>query len=105
MKNQYEIRKAAEAIIEEMGGNPEDICTGECVTFAKRLIDAIGCGEIVNGLSNEMQDELEDYPICAPDYKLRTSHCWVKVDRKCFDAFNPEGVDNESELEFYSMYA
>ncbi len=103
--NQYQIRQIAEKILADMGGNAEEICTGDCTTFAKRLIDEIGCGEIVNGLSNEMQDEIEGYPTCAPDYKLRTSHCWVKVDGKCFDAYNPEGVDNEGELDFYSLFS
>lgn len=87
-----------------MGGNPEEICNGECAVFATRLVDRLGEGVIVNGLSNEMADEIDGYESRKPVRRIRTSHCWVDVDGILFDAYNPEGVENEEDLEFYQIW-
>jgi len=102
------IRKIAEKIVEQMGGDPEQICQGDCPEFAKRLVDQVG-GQIVSNLSSDMEDDLNGYDVIAPEYQISkpsarnhfsTSHCWVKVGGRFYDAFNPEGVDEEYELHF-----
>lgn len=106
----YEVRKAAESIVEEMGGNAEEICSGSCPDFAKALVDKCG-GQIVSNLSEDMESELDGYETIAPDEDTyipapsrrnmwATSHCWVKINGRFYDAFNPEGVDCETELQF-----
>jgi hypothetical protein len=104
-----EIRKNAKEILAQMGGNAHEICSGSCPAFAKRLVDQVG-GEIVSNLSQEMMSELDGYQIIAPEAYIpapsvrnlfSTSHCWVKVGGMFFDAFNPEGVSDETDLEFF----
>jgi len=106
MKN---IRHIAETILAEMGGDAEEICTGSCPDFAKQLIDRAGRGQIVSNLSDDMADELDGYEVIKPEAYIpkpsarnyfASSHCWVKIDGKFYDAYNPEGVSDESELQF-----
>lgn len=106
-----EVRNAAERILAEMGGNAEEICNGDCPVFAMKLVDAVG-GQIVSNLQNAMQDDLQGYDVISPDEKwpnpnrsFYMSHCWVKVGKMYYDAFNPEGVDNEHLLDFYQNNA
>lgn len=106
-----DVRNAAERILAEMGGNAEEICNGDCPVFAMKLVDAVG-GQIVSNLQNAMVDDLEGYEVIAPDERwpnpnrsFHMSHCWVKVGKMYYDAFNPEGVDNEHLLEFYQNNA
>ena len=107
--DRYEIEKIANEIINFMGGDPEEICSGSCPKFAKLLVDAVGEGEIVSNLANNMVDELDGYQVIEPEIYFgnpnnpfsSTSHCWVKIDARFYDAFNPEGVDYENELTFY----
>lgn len=103
-----EIRIIAERIVEQMGGDAEEICNGGCADFAKRLVDQVG-GQIVSNLSSDIEDELEGYEVIEPEYQISkptagnfwaTSHCWVKVAGRYFDALNPEGVEEEYELQF-----
>jgi len=110
-KDMKNIRHIAETILAEMGGNAEEICSGSCPEFAKELINRVGRGQIVSNLSEDMEDELSGYEVIAPESYIpkpssrnywATSHCWVKIDNKFYDAFNPEGVEDESELEFIS---
>lgn len=98
----------AKRILEEMGGDPYEICSGSCTEFAKRLVDEVG-GEIVNNLSEDMKDDLDGYETIEPEQYIQkpsrrnmwaTSHCWIKVGGKFYDAFNPEGVEYESDLQF-----
>ena len=102
------ITEEAKRILEEMGGCAEEICTGECPEFAKRLVAACG-GQIVSNLSEDMEGELEGYETIDPEAYIpkpsrwnmwATSHCWVKIDGRYYDAYNPEGVEEESELQF-----
>ena len=102
------VSEIAKRILKEMGGDAEKICTGYCPDFAKELIDTVGRGQIVSNLSDEMKDEIEGYETIEPEirlpdpnnWRLGASHCWVKIDEKFYDAFNPEGVDQELDLEF-----
>jgi len=103
--------EAAKIILEEMGGDPEEICTGECPEFAKMLVDQCG-GEIVSNLSESMIDELEGYNVIEPEAFIpkpsrrnmwSTSHCWVKIDGRFYDAYNPEGVEYEEDLTFFKQ--
>lgn len=104
MATQYEVRTIAENIILKMGGDPEIICSGDCPEFAKNIIDALGGGVIVSNLF-EMEEELEGYDVVKPEEywpnTRRASHCWVKYNGINYDAFNPEGVYDETQLEFY----
>lgn len=99
------ISNTAKKILADMGGNAEDICTGDCTTFAKRLIDEIGEGEIVNGLNVDMEDEISNYAQCEPENRIKTPHCWVKIDGILYDAYDPQGVKYENDLEFYQIWA
>jgi hypothetical protein len=104
-----QIRTAAEEIINRMGGDGEEINNGDCATFAKRLVDACG-GVIVDNLADSMKDELGSYETTTPDcnvgdpndWRSGASHCWVKVAGMFFDAQNPEGVEEETDLEFFA---
>ncbi len=107
-----EVRNVAEGIIAEMGGNAEEICSGDCPVFAMRLIDRVGYGQIVSNLANAMQDDISGYDTIEPDTRFpnpnrnpNASHCWAKIDGRFYDAFNPEGVKNEYEMEFYQKVA
>jgi len=108
--NPCKVREIAESIIEEMGGDAGEICSGNCPVFAKALVTRCG-GQIVSNLSEDMIFELDGYDTIEPDEDTRlpkpsrsnmwaTSHCWVKIDGRFYDAFNPEGVNCETELKF-----
>ncbi len=103
------VSQIAKRVFDEMGGDASEICSGSCPEFAKRLIDAAGRGQIVSNLSDEMIGEIEGYNVIEPEAYIpapsrsnffATSHCWVKIDGRYYDAFNPEGVDDESDLQF-----
>lgn len=104
MKNWTIIENTANEILNSMGGVAKDICTGDCTTFAKRMVDSLKAqgieAVIVDALSDEMKDELSGYETIEPDYTDGISHCYVKVDGWFFDAFNPNGVEKETELEY-----
>ena len=113
MKDAYEIREIAETLLAEMGGDAEAICSGDCPLFAMRLIDRVGAGQIVSNLASAMKDDIEaGYEVIAPETRFpnpdrvpAASHCWVKIDGRFYDAFNPEGVSVEHEMEFYEKVA
>ena len=101
---QAKAAEIAELILERMGGDAETICTGDCTTFAKRMIDALSAegieAVIIDNLSDEMKDELNGYPVEQGDDN-RISHCYVEVNRWSFhDAFDTEGVLNEDDLSY-----
>ena len=96
-----------------MGGNAESICNGECTIFAMKLIDRVGGGQVVSNLTEDMEGDFEGYAetyeIVKPECHIAapsdanyysTSHCWVKVDGRFYDAFNTEGVEDENYLQF-----
>ena len=102
------VSKIAKQILEQMGGDAEEICSGSCPEFAKELVDKCG-GQIVSNLSEDMQDELDGYEVIEPEAYIAkpsrrnywgTSHCWVKIEGRYYDAYNPEGVDEETDLHF-----
>lgn len=110
MKTRQQIQYLAEAVLEERGGDALGICCGDCPDYAKRLIELAGEGLVVDFLADDMKSELEGYKVISPeaDDLKKISHCWVAVDcvegRWFFDAFNPAGVDDESELNFQYAY-
>lgn len=96
-------------ILQEMGGDAQEICSGNCTQFAMKVIDRIGRGQIVSNLTSEMLDEISGYEVIAPETHIQrptarnmfsTSHCWVKIDGRFYDAFDPYGVDDEAYLQF-----
>jgi hypothetical protein len=110
----YQISEIANEIAVQMGG-AEKICSGECTTFAMRLIDRVGEGQVVSNLTSDMLGEFEGYdetyeiisPVAnftAPTQKnnFSTSHCWVKIDGRFYDAHNTEGVTEEEYLQFFN---
>ncbi len=108
MKKDQAQKRAAEIaaeILEDMGGDPEQICTGDCTTFAKRMIDALSAegidAVIIDNLSEEMKDELDGYPVEQGDDN-RVSHCYVSVDEgwSFHDAFDTDGVYNDADLQY-----
>jgi len=109
----YDVREIAESIISEMGGDAENICSGDCPIFAMRLIDRVGYGQIVSNLASAMSGDIESkYQVIQPEERFPSpnrvpaaSHCWVKIDGRFYDAFNPEGVAQENEMEFYLSVA
>ena len=102
------ISEITNGIIAFMGGDAEEICSGSCPKFAKLLVDMCG-GQIVSNLADNMRDEIEGYKVIEPEIYFgnpnnpfsSTSHCWVKIDGRYYDAFNPDGVQYENELTFY----
>lgn len=104
MRNAEIAETIANQTLKSMGGVAKDICTGDCTTFAKRMVDELAKhgieGVIVDALSFEMKDELNGYTTFEPEYTDGISHCYVKVDGWFFDAFNPEGVEKETELSY-----
>lgn len=109
----YEVRKIAEDLVAEMGGDAEQICSGDCPIFAMRLIDRVGGGQVVSNLATSMKDDIEpEYDVITPETRFpnpdrnpAASHCWVKIDGRYYDAFNPEGVNAEHEMDFYNKVA
>lgn len=100
------ISNTIESIVTEWGMTPEEIAQGDCAVFAKKLVDALGKGIIVNGLNASMQDELEGYETQEPSIKInrnRQSHCWVAIDGWFFDAFDSMGVDEENMMQFLEI--
>lgn len=99
-----DIKHIALKVLESMGGDPLQICNGYCTDYAKLLVDLVGYGTIIDNLSEEMRDELAGYETAQPE-ELRTkiSHCWVKIDNRFYDAFNPEGVEYETDLDFVEV--
>lgn len=102
------VSEIAKNILEEMGGDAEEICTGSCPDFAKALVSKCG-GQIVSNLSDDMANELDGFEVIEPEVHTSkpsrenfwaTSHCWAKIDGRYYDAFNTDGVEDESELEF-----
>lgn len=109
MATQKTVSDYAIEIIAQMGGNAEEICSGQCPEFAKALVDKVGRGQIVSNLSSNMVDELDGYEVIDPETHIQqpsarnmfsTSHCWVKIDGRFYDAFDPYGVDDEAYLQF-----
>ena len=107
-----DVRSIAESILAEMGNDPMAICNGgcrdnngnmvDCTDFAKRLISQVGSGVIVDALSTEMKREIKGFKTQPAKYNPnKLSHCYVLIDGAFYDAFNPEGVSEESELEFH----
>jgi hypothetical protein len=104
---QSELRAAeiAAEILELMGGNPEDICTGDCTTFAKRMIDKLTAdgieAVIIDNLSDEMKSELNGYSV-EQGNNNSVSHCYISIldGWMFFDAFDIEGKYNESDLQY-----
>ena len=107
-----DIRKEAEKILAHMGGNAMNICNGgcrdndgnmvDCTDFAKRLINAVGRGIIVDGLAKEMKTNLKGYKTQPAKYNPnKLSHCYAFIDGLYYDAFNPEGVKEETDLEYH----
>jgi len=107
------VPEIANEILLEMGGCADDICTGSCAIFATKLIDRVGKGVIVSNLSPDMVEEIKGYDIQKPDCGLEkpskgnryeTSHCWVEVDGRFYDAFNTGGVQKEDDLFFVQKF-
>ena len=98
-------QQIAEEILEEMGGDAEAICTGDCTTFAKKMIHRLHKegieAVIIDNLSYEMKDELNGYPVEQGDDD-RVSHCYVSIldGWMYFDAFDTDGLYNESDLQY-----
>ncbi len=107
MKNIETAEKIATGILNDMGGVAVVICNGDCTTFAKRMVRALKAinieSEIVDALSHEMKSEIEGFPTIEPEYTDGISHCYVKVDGYFFDAFNPEGVEKETKLDYLNQ--
>jgi len=97
--------RIANEILNKMGGDPEVICTGDCTTFAKRMIDRLNeegiDAVIIDNLSDEMKDELNGYPVEQGD-DSRVSHCYVSIldGWMFFDAFDTDGLYNEDDLQY-----
>lgn len=102
------VKEIAERILEEMGGDAYEICSGQCTKFARYLIEEVGKGEVVSNLSLNMLGDIEGLEIIEPEIYCGNprvnpdqSHCWVKIDGRFYDAFDPQGVDSEDELQWY----
>jgi hypothetical protein len=96
------IKGVAKNIVEQMGGEASEICTGNCTIFAMKLIDTIGEGQIVNSyLSDSMLSDIEGYDIINSSVgSKRYPHCYVKIENIFFDAFDYQGVDEEYCMEY-----
>ncbi|MFW9927904.1 MAG: hypothetical protein ACFFD1_00770 [Candidatus Thorarchaeota archaeon] len=105
MTDWNKIEETLKNIVEEMGGNADQINNGDCAVFAKKAYNALtemGVEvEIVNNLSDEMQDELEGYETIEAEYSEGISHCYLLIDGWFFDAYDVDGVENEEELQYH----
>jgi len=106
------VKDIANEIFLDMGGDAEVICSGDCTTFAKRLIDKVGRGVIVSNLADNMLSELDGYQVEKPEIRLgnpnqrpECSHCWVKIDGMLYDAYDWQGVEDETYLKYYDTMA
>jgi hypothetical protein len=105
MTNWNQIEETLKSIVEEMGGNADNINNGDCAVFAKRAfneLSEIGVEvEIVNNLSDEMQDELEGYETIEANYTEGISHCYLLIDGWFFDAYDVDGAETEEEMQYH----
>lgn len=95
--------EAAHEVLEAMGGNAQDICSGDCGEFATRMIDLLGRGQIVAWDMGGYEKDFASYDVIAPEMYIARktpAHCWVKVDDKYYDAFDPQGVEEECHMEW-----
>jgi hypothetical protein len=96
-----QIESIADEIIEELGGDDEEINDGLCSYFATKLVDRVG-GVIVDALSDDMKPVLEGYTTQAPtDLDPELSHCWVLIDGMYFDAEAPDGRYEQYNLPIF----
>jgi hypothetical protein len=105
MTNWNQIEETLKSILEEMGGNADQVNNGDCAIFAKKSynkLTEIGIEvEIVNNLSDEMQDELEGYETIESNYTEGISHCYLLIDGWFFDAYDVDGAETEEELQYH----
>jgi hypothetical protein len=105
MNNWTQIEETLRRIVEEMGGNADQINNGDCVVFAKKAynqLTKLGIDvEIVNNLSDEMQDELDGYSAIPAKYSEGISHCYLLIDGWYFDAFDVDGAETEQDLQYH----
>ncbi len=99
------IEKISNETLKEMGGSALEICTGDCTTFAKKMIDTLISegikAVIIDNLHGEaMKEELGGYPVEQPDYDSDISHCYVKIESWYFDAFDVDGCDDETKMQY-----
>lgn len=74
-----EVSGAVHDLLKTMNGTPEQINAGGCWTFAYKLVNKVGRGELRgNGI-----------------------HGWAEIDGKHYDAEAPEGVDDPRDLAFF----
>jgi hypothetical protein len=97
-----EIRKIALQIKKGMGGNAKVICSGDCTTFAKKLVKKVG-GVIIATEKFDMYDEILGFKVEKSAYKGKENnypHVFVKIDGRFYDAFNCAGKSSESQMKF-----
>ena len=105
MTNWNKIEETLKSIVERMGGDADKINNGDCVVFTKNAFDQLSemgiKAEIVNNLSDEMQDELEGYETIESNYTEGISHCYLLIDGWFFDAYDVDGAETEEELQYH----
>jgi len=105
MTNWNQIEEVLKGIVEEMGGDADVINNGDCAVFVKKAyndLTEIGVEvQIVNNLSEEMQNELEGYETIDAKYSEGISHCYLLIDGWFFDAYDVDGAELESELQYH----
>ena len=105
MTNWILIEEILKEITNQMGGDPYKINNGDCAVWAKKaynVLSILGIDvKIVDNLSQEMRDELDEYYTIKPEYSTNISHCYIKIDDWFFDAFDIEGAGNEKVMQYH----
>lgn len=102
------IEEIGSKTLETFGGRGADeICTGECAVFAKRMAAALNEAgidfEIKVTPNFQLMDELKGYDVSESDFSdNQISHCYIVIDGIGFDAYDPKGIE-EREMTFLSI--
>ena len=111
MTNWTQIEEILTNVTNQLGGDADVINNGDCAVWVKMAFDTLNENisdlgidelEIVNNLSEEMQDELDGYDTINADYSEKISHCYLKIDNWFFDAYDITGCESEEEMMYHS---
>jgi predicted GNAT family N-acyltransferase len=86
-----QVTSAVLKLVAEMGEDPIIINSGDCDTFAERLVGVLGYG-----VAEEIMDDDDDGRI--------PNHAWVDIDGRYYDAEVPSGVDDWRDLPVFTRW-
>ena len=97
------IQEIGQNVFESFGRSAEEICTGDCTSFLKKMAKLLDEAKIDYEVKATrdfaLADELDGFDIIKSELSPQYSHCYLVIEGFGYDAFNPEGIE-EREMEF-----